>query len=111
MELLKLMKKDGMNVDKIKVFAKADPKELPWKELDVDVVLECTGFFTSKEKAEAHILAGAKKVVISAPATGFKTIVYNVNHMILDGTETIISGACTTNCLAPMAKVLMINLE
>lgn len=97
-----------VNGDKIKVFAKADPKELPWKELDVDVVLECTGFFTSKEKAEAHILAGAKKVVISAPATGdLKTIVYNVNHNILDGTETIISGAsCTTNCLAPMAKVL-----
>lgn len=97
-----------VNGDKIKVFAKADPKELPWKELDVDVVLECTGFFTSKEKAEAHIVAGAKKVVISAPATGdLKTIVYNVNHNILDGTETIISGAsCTTNCLAPMAKVL-----
>lgn len=97
-----------VNGDKIKVFAKANPAELPWKELDVDVVLECTGFFTSKEKAEAHITAGAKKVVISAPATGdLKTIVYNVNHDILDGTETIISGAsCTTNCLAPMAKVL-----
>lgn len=97
-----------VNGDKIKVFAKANPAELPWKELDVDVVLECTGFFTSKEKAEAHITAGAKKVVISAPATGdLKTVVYNVNHDILDGTETIISGAsCTTNCLAPMAKVL-----
>lgn len=97
-----------VNGDKIKVFAKADPKDLPWKELDVDVVLECTGFFTNKEKAEAHIQAGAKKVVISAPATGdLKTVVYNVNHDVLDGTETIISGAsCTTNCLAPMAKVL-----
>lgn len=97
-----------VNRDKIKVFAKANPEELPWKELGVDVVLECTGFFTSKEKAEAHLRAGAKKVVISAPATGdLKTIVYNVNHNILDGTETIISGAsCTTNCLAPMAKVL-----
>ena len=97
-----------VNGDKIKVFAKANPAELPWKELDVDVVLECTGFFTSKEKAEAHINAGAKKVVISAPATGdLKTIVYNVNHDTLDGSETIISGAsCTTNCLAPMAKVL-----
>lgn len=97
-----------VNGDKIKVFAKANPAELPWKELDVDVVLECTGFFTSKEKAEAHITAGAKKVVISAPATGdLKTVVYNVNHNVLDGTETVISGAsCTTNCLAPMAKVL-----
>lgn len=97
-----------VNGDKIKVFAKANPAELPWKELDVDVVLECTGFFTDKAKAEAHITAGAKKVVISAPATGdLKTIVYNVNHNTLDGTETIISGAsCTTNCLAPMAKVL-----
>jgi glyceraldehyde 3-phosphate dehydrogenase len=74
----------------------------------VDVVLECTGFFTDKAKAEAHITAGAKKVVISAPATGdLKTIVFNVNHDILDGSETIISCAsCTTNCLAPMAKVL-----
>lgn len=97
-----------VNGDKIKVFAKANPAELPWAELGVDVVLECTGFFTDKAKAEAHIVAGAKKVVISAPATGdLKTIVYNVNHNTLDGTETIISGAsCTTNCLAPMAKVL-----
>lgn len=80
-------------------------------ELGVDVVLECTGFFTSKEKASAHLEAGAKKVVISAPATGdLKTVVYNVNHNILDGTETVISGAsCTTNCLAPMAKVLNDN--
>lgn len=97
-----------VNGDDIKVFAKADPQELPWGELGIDVVLECTGFFTSKEKAEAHVKAGAKKVVISAPATGdLKTVVYNVNHTILDGTETVISGAsCTTNCLAPMAKVL-----
>ena len=97
-----------VNGDSIKVFAKANPEELPWGDLGVDVVLECTGFFTSKEKAEAHIKAGAKKVVISAPATGdLKTVVYNVNDNVLDGTETVISGAsCTTNCLAPMAKVL-----
>ena len=97
-----------VNGDSIKVFAKANPEELPWGDLGVDVVLECTGFFTSKEKAEAHIKAGAKKVVISAPATGdLKTVVYNVNDNILDGSETVISGAsCTTNCLAPMAKVL-----
>ena len=97
-----------VNGDSIKVFAKSNPEELPWGELGIDVVLECTGFFTSKEKAEAHIKAGAKKVVISAPATGdLKTIVYNVNDNILDGSETVISGAsCTTNCLAPMAKVL-----
>lgn len=100
-----------VNGKEIKTFAKADPEELPWGELGVDVVLECTGFFTKKEKAEAHIKAGAKKVVISAPATGdLKTVVYNVNHDILDGTETVISGAsCTTNCLAPMAKVLEDN--
>ena len=97
-----------VNGDKIKVFAKANPEELPWGELGVDVVLECTGFFTAKEKAESHIKAGAKKVVISAPATGdLKTVVYNVNDNVLDGTETVISGAsCTTNCLAPIAKVL-----
>lgn len=100
-----------VNGDSIKAFAKANPEELPWKELGIDVVLECTGFFTSKEKAEAHIKAGAKKVVISAPATGdLKTVVYNVNHDVLDGSETVISGAsCTTNCLAPMAKVLNDN--
>ena len=92
----------------LKIYAQRDPKELPWKELGIDIVLECTGFFTSAEKAQAHIEAGARKVVISAPATGdLKTIVYNVNHDILDGSEKIISGAsCTTNCLAPMAKVL-----
>ena len=100
-----------VNGKEIKTFAKANPEELPWGELGVDVVLECTGFFTKKEKAEAHIKAGAKKVVISAPATGdLKTIVYNVNDNILDGTETVISGAsCTTNCLAPMAKALQDN--
>ena len=100
-----------VNGKEIKVFAQADPANLPWGELGVDVVLECTGFFTKKEKAEAHIQAGAKKVVISAPATGdLKTVVYNVNDNILDGTETVISGAsCTTNCLAPMAKALNDN--
>ena len=92
----------------IKTFAQKNPADLPWKDLGVDVVLECTGFFVAKEKAELHIQAGAKKVVISAPATGeVKTGVFNVNHDILDGTETVISGAsCTTNCLAPMAKTL-----
>ena len=100
-----------VNGHEIKVFAQASPKDLPWGELNVDVVLECTGFFTKKEKAEEHIAAGAKKVVISAPATGdLKTVVYNVNDNILDGTETVISGAsCTTNCLAPMAKALQDN--
>ena len=81
-----------VNGHEIKVCAQASPKDLPWGELNVDVVLECTGFFTKKEKAEEHIAAGAKKVVISAPATGdLKTIVYNVNDNILDGTETVIS--------------------
>ena len=100
-----------VNGHEIKVCAQASPKDLPWGELNVDVVLECTGFFTKKEKAEEHIATGAKKVVISAPATGdLKTIVYNVNDNILDGTETVISGAsCTTNCLAPMAKALQDN--
>ncbi|SHH01335.1 type I glyceraldehyde-3-phosphate dehydrogenase [Tepidibacter thalassicus] len=97
-----------VNGKEIKVTAEANPENLPWKELGVDVVLECTGFFTDKEKAEGHIKAGAKKVVISAPAKGdLKTVVFNVNHEILDGSETVISGAsCTTNCLAPMVKVL-----
>src|SRR6185437_7490583 len=92
----------------IKIYAQKDPAQIPWGQHNVDVVLECTGFFTDKEKAEAHLKAGAKRVVISAPATGdLKTIVFNVNHNILDGSETIISCAsCTTNCLAPMAKVL-----
>ena len=85
-----------------------NPAEIPWKNHDVDVVLECTGFFADKDKAELHLKGGAKRVVISAPATGdLKTIVFNVNHQILDGTETVISCAsCTTNCLAPMAFTL-----
>lgn len=93
---------------KIKVYAEKDPANLPWKDLDIDLVLECTGLFTSEEKAMAHIKAGAKKVLISAPAKGnVKTIVYNVNHDTLDGSEQIISAAsCTTNCLAPVLKVL-----
>ena len=97
-----------VNGKEIKVTAERNPELLPWGELGVDVVLECTGFFTSQEKAGLHLEAGAKKVVISAPATGdIKTVVYNVNQDILDGSETVISGAsCTTNCLAPMAKVL-----
>ena len=100
-----------VNGKEIKTFADADPKNLPWGQLGVDVVLECTGFFTSKEKAEKHIKAGAKKVVISAPGSGdMKTVVFNVNNEILDGTETVLSAAsCTTNCLAPMAKVLQDN--
>src|SRR6478735_6714089 len=90
------------------VYRQKNPAEIPWGQHDVDVVLECTGFFTDKAKAESHLTAGAKRVVISAPATGdLKTIVFNVNHSILDGSETVISCAsCTTNCLAPMAKVL-----
>jgi len=93
---------------KIKVYSEKDPANLPWKDLDIDVVFECTGLFTDKEKASAHIKAGAKKVIISAPAKGdLKTIVYNVNHKDLDGTEEIISAAsCTTNCLAPVLSVL-----
>lgn len=93
---------------RIKVFAEMDPVNLPWDELGVDEVFECTGHFTKKETAMAHITAGAKKVIISAPAKGdLKTIVYNVNEDILDGTEQIISAAsCTTNCLAPVAKVI-----
>jgi glyceraldehyde 3-phosphate dehydrogenase len=98
----------SINGEEVKIYALKNPSEIPWKQHNVDVVLECTGFFTDKEKAAAHLTAGAKRVVISAPATGdLKTIVFNVNHHILDGTETIISCAsCTTNCLAPMAKVL-----
>src|SRR6201991_4055162 len=92
----------------VKIYAQKDPAQIPWGDHDVDVVLECTGFFTDKTKAEAHLKAGAKRVVISAPATGdLKTIVFNVNHDTLDGSETVISCAsCTTNCLAPMAQVL-----
>ncbi len=90
------------------ILAEKDPKNLPWKKLGVDLVLECTGLFTDEVKAGWHIEAGAKKVVISAPAKGnVKTIVYGVNHNILDGTENVVSAAsCTTNCLAPMVKTL-----
>ena len=101
---------DSITVDgkEIKIYAMADASQLPWGEIGVDVVLECTGFYTSKAKAEAHIKAGARKVVISAPAgNDLPTIVYNVNHTTLKPDDTIISAAsCTTNCLAPMAKAL-----
>ena len=98
-----------VNGDKIRVLANRDPSKLPWGELGVDVVLECTGFFTTKEKASAHIAGGAKKVIISAP--GGKdvdaTVVYGVNHTVLKGSHTVISNAsCTTNCLAPLVKPL-----
>jgi glyceraldehyde 3-phosphate dehydrogenase len=98
-----------VNGDRIQVCAKRNPAELPWKDLGVDLVMECTGLFTSKEKASAHIAAGAKKVIISAP--GGKdvdaTVVYGVNHQVLKAAHTVISNAsCTTNCLAPVAKVL-----
>ena len=100
------------NRKRVKVYSEKDPEDLPWRDLDIDVVLECTGAFTSKESAEKHIKAGAKKVIISAPGKGdMKTIVYNVNDGDLDGTEEIISAAsCTTNCLAPVLKVLEDNL-
>jgi len=101
---------DSITVDgkTIKIYAMADASQLPWKELDVDVVLECTGFYTKKEKAQAHIDAGAKKVIISAPAgSDLPTVVFGVNENILKAEDTIISAAsCTTNCLAPMAKAL-----
>ncbi len=101
---------DSITVDgkKITIYAKANAAELPWGELNVDVVLECTGFYTSKEKASAHIKAGAKKVVISAPAgNDLPTVVFNVNHNVLKASDTVISAAsCTTNCLAPMADAL-----
>lgn len=97
-----------VNGETVKIYAQRDPAQIPWGSHGVDVVIESTGFFTDKAKAEAHLTAGAKRVVISAPATGdLKTVVFNVNHNILDGSETIISCAsCTTNCLAPMAKVM-----
>ena len=97
-----------LNGREIKIFKEADASNLPWGELGVDVVLECTGFYTSEEKAMAHINAGAKHVIISAPAKGnIKTIVYGVNSDTLDGTEAIISAAsCTTNCLAPVLNIL-----
>ncbi len=103
--------KDGAFVvdgKEIKVYSEKNPADLPWKELGVDVVIESTGVFRTEEKAGLHLEAGARKVIISAPASGnIKTIVYNTNHDVLDGSEVVISGAsCTTNCLAPMAKVL-----
>ena len=96
---------------KVRIFKEMDPSTLPWGELGIDEVFECTGKFVKKEDAMAHINAGAKKVIISAPAKGdVKTVVYNVNHNILDGSEQIISAAsCTTNCLAPVAKVINDN--
>ena len=101
---------DSITVDGkvITIYKNANPAELPWGELGVDVVLECTGFYTSKAKAQAHIDAGAKHVIISAPAgNDLPTIVYNVNHETLSKDDHIISAAsCTTNCLAPMAKAL-----
>src|SRR5690554_2215675 len=98
-----------VNGDRIRVVAERDPSKLPWAELGIDVVMECTGLFTSKEKASAHLKAGAKKVVISAPGGNDvdATIVYGVNHDVLKASDTVISNAsCTTNCLAPLAKVL-----
>jgi len=98
-----------VNGDRIQVCAKRNPAELPWKDLKIDVVLECTGFFTSKEKAGAHLTAGAKKVIISAPGAADvdATVVYGVNHNILKSSHTVISNAsCTTNCLAPLVKAL-----
>ena len=101
---------DSITVDgkEIKIYKEPDANNCPWGALDVDVVLECSGFYTSKEKAQAHINAGAKKVVISAPAGNvLPTVVYNVNHDVLTKEDTIISAAsCTTNCLAPMTKAL-----
>ena len=103
-------KENSIVVDgkEIQIYSMKDPKDLPWKELDVDVVLECTGFFASKAKSQAHIDAGAKKVVISAPAgNDLPTIVFSVNEQTLTKEDTIISAAsCTTNCLAPMANTL-----
>ena len=98
-----------VGASRVKVLAERDPAKLPWGELGVDVVMECTGFFTSKEKASAHLVGGAKKVIISAP--GGKdvdaTVVYGVNHDVLKASDTVISNAsCTTNCLAPLVKPL-----
>ncbi|WP_304340959.1 type I glyceraldehyde-3-phosphate dehydrogenase [Metaclostridioides mangenotii] len=100
-----------VNGKEVKVTSEKNPADIPWLELGTEVVLECTGLFSSKEKAEEHLKAGAKRVIISAPGSDdIKMIVYNTNHETLDGSETIISAAsCTTNCLAPMAKVLNDN--
>jgi glyceraldehyde 3-phosphate dehydrogenase len=97
-----------VNGDTIRVVAERDPKKLPWKELNVDIVFECTGLFTTKEKAAQHLEAGAKKVIISAPATGVDaTVVFGVNDHVLKATDTVISNAsCTTNCLATVVKPL-----
>ena len=104
------VKENSLVVDgrEITIYSERNPEDLPWGKLGVDVVLECTGVFSSVEGASKHITAGAKKVIISAPGKGdMKTIVFNVNHDVLDGSETVLSGAsCTTNCLAPVAKVL-----
>ena len=116
----RVYKKDEISYDndniiirgrKVRIYSEMDPVNLPWGELGIDLVFECTGKFVDKEKAYSHIEAGAKKVIISAPAKGdVKTIVYNVNDDILDGSEEIISAAsCTTNCLAPVLKVLEDN--
>ena len=102
-----------VNGDRIKVLAQRDPSKLPWGDLGVDTVLECTGLFTSKAKAAAHLAGGAKKVVISAPGGDDvdATVVYGVNHDVLRASHTVISNAsCTTNCLAPVAKVLHDNI-
>lgn len=99
-----------INGDRIRVFAERDPSKLPWSDLDVDIVHECTGFFASKEKASAHLQGGAKKVIISAPGGNDvdATVVYGVNHEILKSTDTVISNAsCTTNCLSPLVKPLL----
>ena len=106
---------DGIIVSgrKIKVYKEIDPSNLPWKELDIDLVFECTGKFVSLDGASSHIKAGAKKVIISAPAKGdkVKTVVYNVNEDIIDGNEEVISAAsCTTNCLAPVLNILEKNI-
>ena len=97
-----------VNDKKIKVYSEKEPSNLPWKDLDIDIVFECTGFFTDKDSAYNHIKAGAKKVIISAPAKGdLKTVVYGVNENVLDGTEEVISAAsCTTNCLAPTLRIM-----
>ena len=103
---------DGDSIDvgfgPIKVLAERDPKKLPWKSLGIDIVMECTGIFTDKEKAVAHLEAGAKRVLVSAPSKGADlTVVYGVNHDKLKAEHKVVSNAsCTTNCLAPVAKVL-----
>lgn len=105
---------DGIVIDgkEIKVYKETDPRNLPWKKLDIDIVFECTGHFTSREASQAHIDAGAKKVIISAPAKDVKTVVFNVNNDVLTGNERIISAAsCTTNCLAPVLKVINDNFK